>query len=291
MDQRPLGMVGLGLLGSALAERFLRAGHVVVGYDVAPDRRDLFASLGGRCAGSAAEVVRASARTVLSLPTSDVVETVLREASDELRDGAVVMDTTTGDPTRTEAVGRQLADRGVRYLDATVVGSSEQVRSADAVALVGGEPSDFAACEDLFGCFAREWFHVGPCGSGARMKLAVNLVLGLNRAVLAEGLSFAAACGLDPAEALRVFQASAAYSRVMDVKGRKMVEGDFRPHARVAQHLKDVRLILAAAGHVGATVPLSHLHEQLLATVCAAGLGDADNAAVITAFAPTRDDS
>jgi 3-hydroxyisobutyrate dehydrogenase-like beta-hydroxyacid dehydrogenase len=116
------------------------------------------------------------------------------------------------------------------------------------------------------------------------MKLVVNLVLGLNRAALAEGLAFARACGLDPGEALRVLRAGAAYSQVMDAKGRKMVDHDFRPQARVAQHLKDVRLILAEAERAGAAVPLSELHRQLLERVVAAGLGDADNAAVIRAF-------
>jgi 2-hydroxy-3-oxopropionate reductase len=220
------------------------------------------------------------------LPTSDVVEAVANQVSSAWRANAVVIDTTTGDPAKTTAIGDGLAAVGVRYLDATIVGSSEQVRTADAVALVGGDPATVAACTDLFACFAREWFHVGPRGSGARMKLAVNLVLGLNRAVLAEGLSFAAACGLDPGETLRVLQATSAYSRVMDVKGRKMIERDFHPQARLAQHLKDVRLIVAAAEQSGATVPLSETHRRLLESACAAGMGDDDNSAIIAAFAP-----
>jgi 3-hydroxyisobutyrate dehydrogenase-like beta-hydroxyacid dehydrogenase len=291
MDHDPLGLIGLGLLGSALAERFLAAGHTVCGYDIASDRRDQFQRLGSRTAASAGEVARACRRTVLSLPNSDVVENVVNEMADAWCEGVVVIDTTTGDPERTTAIGQRLAAMGVRYLDATVVGSSEQVRVGDAVALVGGEQADCAACAALFACFAREWFHVGACGSGARMKLAVNLVLGLNRAVLAEGLTFAAACGLDPSATLRVLQATSAYSRVMDVKGRKMIERDFRPQARLAQHLKDVRLILAAAERSGATVPLSEAHRGLLESARAAGLGDRDNSAIITAFAPKSTDS
>src|SRR5438105_8385200 len=157
MDRRPVGMVGLGLLGAALAERFLRAGHPVVGFDVDPDRRRLLTDLGGRGAASAGEAVRAAGCTVLSLPTSEVVEAVLGETAGDLSGGAVVLDTTTGDPERTAAVGRRLAGRGVRYVDAAVVGSSELVRSAEAVALVGGDRTDCDACADLFACFAREW--------------------------------------------------------------------------------------------------------------------------------------
>jgi 3-hydroxyisobutyrate dehydrogenase-like beta-hydroxyacid dehydrogenase len=284
MDHRSVGMIGLGLLGSALAERFLRAGHAVVGYDIDPDRRRLLASLGGRPTDSAGMVVRDSGRTVLSLPTTDEVETVLAETAPDMRAGMVVVDTTTGDPDRRPSVGARLAASGVRYLDAAVVGSSELVRSADAVALVGGDQADADACADLFDCFARQWFYLGPWGSAARMKLVVNLVLGLNRAVLAEGLAFARACGLDQAVALGVLRAGAAYSRVMDTKGPKMVGRDFEPQARLAQHLKDVGLILAEAERTGATVPLSELHRDLLQRLVAAGLADADNAAIIRAF-------
>jgi 3-hydroxyisobutyrate dehydrogenase-like beta-hydroxyacid dehydrogenase len=116
------------------------------------------------------------------------------------------------------------------------------------------------------------------------MKLVVNLVLGLNRAVLAEGLAFAKANALDPALALEVLQSGAAYSRVMDSKGPKMIAGDFSPEARLSQHHKDVRLILQAAAEHGIQLSLSALHEQLLAELESRGLGDCDNSVVIRAF-------
>ena len=116
------------------------------------------------------------------------------------------------------------------------------------------------------------------------MKLVVNLVLGLNRAALAEGLALARWCDLDLGQCLRVLQAGAAYSRVMDTKGRKMIEQDFRPEARLSQHLKDVRLILALAEQVGARTPLSQLHRELLERAEAAGWGQDDNSAVIRLF-------
>jgi 3-hydroxyisobutyrate dehydrogenase-like beta-hydroxyacid dehydrogenase len=150
--------------------------------------------------------------------------------------------------------------------------------------MVGGEPGAFEQCRDLFDSFAGRAFHVGPCGSGARMKLVFNLVLGLNRAVLAEALSFAARYGVDPAAALDVLKAGAAYSKVMDIKGGKMLTGDFTPEARLSQHLKDVRLILSAAEHCGAKVPLSEIHRALLEQAEAAGFGTLDNSAVIKAF-------
>jgi 3-hydroxyisobutyrate dehydrogenase-like beta-hydroxyacid dehydrogenase len=113
------------------------------------------------------------------------------------------------------------------------------------------------------------------------MKLALNLVLGLNRAVLAEGLTFAEALGLNPETALEVLRAGPAWSRVMETKGGKMLRRDFTPEARLSQHLKDVRLILAAGERGGAPLPLSSLHREILERAEAEGLGAEDNSAVI----------
>jgi 3-hydroxyisobutyrate dehydrogenase-like beta-hydroxyacid dehydrogenase len=116
------------------------------------------------------------------------------------------------------------------------------------------------------------------------MKLVSNLVLGLNRAGLAEGLVFARTLGIDLEAALQVLIGSMAYSRIMDTKGRKMIEGDFRTQARLAQHLKDIRLILAAATAAGQDLPLTETHCRLLEAAESAGFGDADNSAIIRAF-------
>jgi 3-hydroxyisobutyrate dehydrogenase-like beta-hydroxyacid dehydrogenase len=281
---QPLGLVGIGLLGAALAERFLRAGHAVLGFDRREERRQALRSLGGEAADSVRDVGLRSRRTVLCLPDSTVVSAVLSELEGQLPPGTVLLDTTTGDPEQTARTGRSLADKGVAYLDACVLGSSEEARGGTVVVLTGGEAGAFAENTDLLRCFAKQWFHVGPWGSGARMKLVVNLVLGLNRAVLAEALEFARAGGLDLGTTLEVLRAGAAYSRVMDAKGEKMLTRDFRPQARLAQHLKDVRLILDQARRAGAKVPLSEAHLALLERAVELGAGDEDNSAVARAY-------
>lgn len=284
METKAIGLIGAGLLGSALAERMLHAGLAVIGYDIDSRRRELLRAAGAVSVDSAHDVAARCRRVVLSLPTSDEVEAVVDQIEGVLEQDALVIDTTTGEPDRTAMLGARLAARGVGYVDATVSGSSAQARACDVVVMAGGQPAAVEACEDLFACFARRWFHVGPCGSGARMKLVANLVLGLNRAALAEGLSLAKAIGLEPPTALEVLKEGAAYSRAMDTKGEKMVRGDFSPQARLSQHLKDVRLILASAAKAGIDLPLSSVHQRLLEQVEAAGFGAADNSAVIKAF-------
>jgi len=271
-----VGLIGIGLLGSALSQRLRDAGFSVTGFDIDPAR--------GGNAASAAEVASSCRRILLSLPDSKVVAGVLDEIEVHLAGGAIIADTTTGDPEEMAAFGARLAERGVRYLDATVAGSSRQVLAGEAMVIAGGDKSALEACAPLFACFARQTFHAGPAGAGARMKLVLNLVLGLNRAVLAEGLSLAERCGVDPAAALEILKAGPAYSRVMDTKGRKMLASDFTPEARLAQHLKDVRLILDMGRRTGARLPLSELHEKLLAALAGGGFAGADNSAIIQAF-------
>ena len=146
---------------------------------------------------------------------------------------------------------------------------------------MAGEQSAFQACDDLWDCLAAKTFYVGAWGNAIRMKLVTNLVLGLNRAVLAEGLVFADATGLSREDALQVLLNSPAYSRTMDAKGPKMVHGEFTPQARLSQHIKDVRLMLEEAARGGASLPISAVHLDLLEQAEAAGLGELDNSAII----------
>jgi 3-hydroxyisobutyrate dehydrogenase-like beta-hydroxyacid dehydrogenase len=275
-----IGLIGLGLVGDALAERFTASGFGVMGFDIDPQRL--------RTADSAEAVASSCSRIVLSLPTSDVVASVVDSMLPHLAEGAILIDTTTGDPGHAAALGERLARRGIHYLDAEIGGSSRQVRAGDVIVLCGGDHALYERCADVFATFARRTFYLGTWGSGARMKLAMNLVLGLNRAVLAEGLTFASAVGLDPQVALDVLQAGPAWSRVMEIKGAKMLQGDFTPEARLSQHLKDVRLILAAGDRAGAPLPLSALHREILEKAEAAGLGAQDNSAVIEMWRQDR---
>jgi 3-hydroxyisobutyrate dehydrogenase-like beta-hydroxyacid dehydrogenase len=278
---RPIGLIGLGLMGSAIAERLHAAGFSVIGWDIAAPARARFRKLGGQPAASATDVFTRCDRILLSLPDTKITRSVLREAAPTLHYGHIIADTTTGDPRDTEELCRQIAPTGATYLDATISGNSDQVRRGEVLVMVGGLKPAFTRCKELFDTFAARTIHTGITGSAARMKLVTNLVLGLNRAALAEGLSFAHALKLDGKQVLKILRASMAYSRIMDVKGEKMLRGDFKPQARLSQHLKDVRLMLAAAAKAHTKLPLSETHRKILSAAEAAGFGQLDNSAII----------
>lgn len=277
-NRKHVGLIGLGLMGTALTQRLLEDGYRVAVWNRTRSKADALIARGAEWSDNP---LAACDRVVLSLYTTEVVAQVLEELRDGLRPGQIILDTTTGEPAQTAALGKRLAARGVRYLDSPISGSSEQTRRGEATVMVGGDRVAFEACADLWPVLGQKVFHVGPCGSAAKMKLISNLVLGLNRAALAEGLAFAEAIGVAPVAALEVMAGSMAYSKAMDVKGRKMVERDFSVQARLSQHLKDVRLMLQAAGEAGMPLPLADTHRQLMEQAEAAGLGDLDNSAII----------
>jgi 3-hydroxyisobutyrate dehydrogenase-like beta-hydroxyacid dehydrogenase len=286
---RAVGLIGLGLIGTALADRLIAAGKHGVGWDINPERVAALREKGGEVAPGAAEVFSCCRRVLLSLPSHHEVADVIQSAAAPSGLGLTIIDTSTGDPASTERLAGMLRDRGISYLDATISGSSAQVRAGAVTLMIGGDAESIAASSDIFESIARQTFHTGPAGTGAKMKLVTNLVLGLNRAALAEGLTLAASLGLDLTLSLAVMRGSAAYSRIMDTKGERMIHGDFAPDARLSQHLKDVRLIVDIGRQAGLPMALSAAHRAVLEEAEAAGYGELDNSAIIKVLqAPGR---
>jgi 3-hydroxyisobutyrate dehydrogenase-like beta-hydroxyacid dehydrogenase len=291
MDKNRIGLIGIGLLGTALAERMHQAGFVVSGYDVnwtyfnqqQRERPELAATVVKM--DSVEQVVSQHDMIVMCLPDSAAVQNAIGSCEQALRPGTLIIDATTGDPDSVAQIAARLASFQAGYFDATIAGSSQQARQGEAVVVVGGSDQDVERASAVLESWSSRRFHVGAAGSGQRMKLVINLVLGLNRAVLAEGLNLAERAGIDPAAALEVLKATPAYSAAMDTKGVKMLKRDYAVQAKLSQHLKDVRLIRALAYRSGAATPLSDVHEELLKLSETAGFADADNSAVIEAYA------
>jgi 3-hydroxyisobutyrate dehydrogenase-like beta-hydroxyacid dehydrogenase len=274
----PVGVIGLGLFGTAVAERLIGGGFPTHLWNRTREKANSLIAAGGRWSDNPfveCEIV------VISLYTTEIVKEVLGQMQSGLRNGQIIVDTTTGDPSQTSALGDWLAGRGVEYLEAPIAASSEQTRRGEAMAMIAGSESAFARARQVIECIAPKTFFMGPWGAATKMKLVNNLVLGINRIALAEGLVFAKAIGMDPARVLSVLQEGNAYSVVMDVKGQKMLDGDFTPQGKLSQHLKDVRLILDEARRAGIELPLSQTHRKLLLAAEEAGFGDQDNSAII----------
>jgi len=279
-----IGLIGIGLVGTAIAERLLSSNFKVVGFDIDSARCRHFEELGGNAVSSPAVIAQEADRVVLSLPETDIVRQVVEGPAGILEAKTppkYIIDTTTGDPEETVALAQRLAKREIYLLDSTISGSSQQVRDKEAVFMVGGDKAAFETCTDIFQTLTEKVFYLGASGNGSKAKLASNLILGLNRVALAEGLVFASKLGLELETFLELLKVTPACSAVMDTKGKKMLNGDFTTESRIRQHHKDVSLILKYAEMAGQELPLSKVHLDVLEKAIEAGNGDLDNAAII----------
>lgn len=283
---KTVGLIGIGLMGTALARRLLDSGYQVVGFDVDPAKRAALETMGGETAASVAEVAERCQRSLIAVMTIGQVEQVVEGPGGLLDAGAVgapgiAMCTSTCEPDRIEALAVRTAARGLAFLDTPVSGTSQQVLRGDGYGLVAGDKAAAAAAEDVLSVIYPRHQFVGPAGAATKTKLAVNHILGLNRVALAEGLVFAEKLGLDLHGFLDVARKSAAYSQIMDVKGDKMVDGDFTPVSKVSQHLKDVRVMVSEARRRSQTLPFASVLVDVLEGCERHGDGERDNAIMI----------
>lgn len=271
-------------MGEVFARRLMDAGMAVSGFDPDPARMARLAEIGGHPAITIAELAGPARCIIVAVFSTEQVEDVIENhLLPALGDDSnkIVMVMSTCDPDRVAALAARVAPRGLRYLDAPVSGTSDQVMRGDGVALIGGDPALAAEVAPVLDALFVRRFHVGKIGDGGRAKLAVNLILGLNRLALAEGLVFAERLGLDPAAFLEVAKGSASYSQVMETKGAKMVGNDFRPEGRVKQALKDTHLMLDQAAAAGQTLLALQIHADVLAACVQAGEAELDSSAIV----------
>ena len=280
----PVAIIGLGLMGEVYAKRLIDANIPVTGFDIDQARRARLAEIGGRPVDTIAELAKPARSVIIAVfnteQVEDVVENHLLPALGD-KSGKIVLCMSTCDPDRVAALAERVIPRGIRYLDVPVSGTSDQVRRGDGVALIGGDVAIAQDVTDILDALFVRRFHVGKVGDGGRAKLAVNLILGLNRLAMAEGLVFAEKLGLDPAAFLDVARGSASYSQVMETKGPKMVRDDFSPEGRVKQTLKDVHLMLDQAAAIGQKLSMLEVHADVLDACVRAGEAELDNSAVI----------
>lgn len=277
-----IGLIGLGLVGMALAQRLAEAGEAVLGHDPDPARAALLPDC---VAATPAEILAGCGVVILAVYDADQVEQVLFDAPPQGRPVTCIC-VTTCTAGRIAAIAARWDALGHGFIEFPLSGNSAQIRAGEATGLVAGQAAARAAARRILQILAPERLEFGAAGEAAVAKLGINLVLQLNRAALAEGLAFAEALGLAPAAFLGALSRSAAQSAVMAGKGPKMVARDYAPQSHISQTLKDADMILAEAGAAGQRLPLMAAQRALLARAITLAGGHADSAAVMEACRP-----
>jgi len=288
---KTVGIIGLGLVGNALAYRLHQAGYGCVGFDINEQSRTKFEQPGFKSVSSIEEVLTLANTILLTVYDTNGVIQVIEEILDFFKNPTVytsskhthIIDCSTGDPKKLEDLSSKLSTLGlgIYFIEAPLSGSSLQIQEGTATLLLGGEKSQIENIKHVLDSIALSQVYVGKVGMAARAKLATNLVLGLNRAALAEGMVFAEKMGIDRKVFLDMILQTPARSEAASLKGEMMVNKKFEPQSRIRQHLKDVDLMIAAARSQGQRLPLSETHATLMKSAVNCGDGELDNAAII----------
>ena len=282
-----IGIVGLGLLGHAIASRLIKAGHTVIGFDVLPDRVSALTAMGGTPASSAAAVAQSAEAVCTLLPSLATAEAAILGAGGVLagaRPDLAVIQMSTISPTLTERLSREVTARGLGFLDCPVSGTSSMVERGDGIFFVGGDRALFERWQPVLESVLARAVLVGRVGQAMVLKLVANLLVALNSAAAAEALTLARKAGLDLPLALDVLNASAAASSMLKVRGPMIVRGEFPAQMKLDLFMKDIHLMQEAATAVGAPLPFTDLAERLYAAAQAQGHGGEDLAVVVTAL-------
>jgi 2-hydroxy-3-oxopropionate reductase len=280
----PVGFVGLGVMGRPMARNLLRAGHRVVVWNRSAGPAAELAAAGATVARTPAELAAATPVVLTMLPDLPQVEEVLRRDDGLLAGmtrGSVLVVLGTVSPVAVRDLGARLEPARVAVIDAPVSGGDVGAEQATLSIMVGGRPEDVARVRPYLEAMGTTVDHLGPLGAGQLAKACNQIVVAATLTALSEALVLARRGGLDPQRVFAVLGGGLAASRVLEVKGPKLLGGDFRPGGAAAFQHKDLGFALAAAREEGVALPLTALVDQLYGAARWNGFGDDDHSVVV----------
>jgi putative dehydrogenase len=281
MESRAIGMIGLGIMGSAMSASLIRAGFKVVGYDVLPQRRKDLRRAGGTAANSCREVAKKCDILVTSLPSSEALLDTAAELAKSAKPHQIVVETSTLPIPVKEEARKILAARGVILLDCTLSGTGAQARAKDLVVYASGDRKSYRRVSPVLDGFARAHYYVGAFSAGSKMKFVANLLVAIHNVAAAEAMVLAIKSGLDPALALKVVSDGAGSSRMLQVRGPMMVKGDYSDATmKVQTWQKDMTIIGDFARKLNCPTPLFSASAPIYTAAMAMGRGAEDTGVV-----------
>ncbi len=285
MSQPTIGFIGLGIMGRPMAGHLLKAGYALVVHDVVREAVAAAVAAGAAEAPSPKAVAERSDVIITMLPDSPDVEAVALGPAgliEGVRAGMIYADMSTIAPMAAVKVATALGEKGVRCLDAPVSGGEVGAINASLSIMVGGDEAAFEAMRPLFEKLGKTITLCGPNGAGQIVKACNQIQVALNIAGMAEALVLGAKAGVDPAIIHKVLSGGYAQSRVSDVRGPRVVQGDFTPGFKARFHFKDLNIVLKTGNDYGVPLPVTSLVHELFAVLLASGKGELDHTAVIT---------
>src|SRR5579862_35618 len=278
-----IGFIGLGAMGQLMARRLLSSGFPLVVYDHTSRKTAMLAVKGAVAAPSVRQLARKVEVIISCLPNDEAVLSVYQGPEGVLacaNPGTIVIEMSTISPDTSRALHRMGIERGLEVLDVAISGSTPAAEQGSLTLLGGGDTNVFDSCQLIFAAIAKQYFHMGPSGSGTAMKLVVNALLGVNMQAIAEAVAFGEKAGLDRQLLLQVLAKTAVVAPAHLNKLLRAEHDDYSPQFPLRLMNKDFKLILKKASELGAPMPATAAALQVNAARTAVD-GDEDFSSVI----------
>jgi 2-hydroxy-3-oxopropionate reductase len=279
----PIGFIGLGVMGAAMARNLIQAGFTVTVHNRSRGKVEALVREGAADGGSPAGVARAADVILLCLPDTPDVEQVLFGAdgvAQSLKRDAVVIDCSTISATATVEFARRIGERGGHLLDSPVSGGPKGAQDGTLSCMIGGEAAVVERCMPVFEAIGRTFTHVGGSGAGQACKSCNQLVIVGTLMAVSEAFALAKKMGIDAAKVREALLGGSAQSFVLANHGKRLIDGALAPGFRAELMLKDMKLALGAGRDMGVFMPVTALGAQCFAALCNSGRGGLDNAAL-----------
>ncbi len=264
-----IGFIGLGIMGNPMAKNLIKAGHDLVVFDINPGPMEELAGMGAEKGTSAAQVTSSVELVITMLPNSPDVQNVVFGEKGILEgayDGLIYVDMSSIAPAVSIEVGKALAEKGVKMLDAPVSGGEPKAIDGTIAIMVGGDEATFEKVKDVLLVMGASAVLVGELGSGNTTKLANQIIVAVNIAGMSEAMILAEKAGVNPRSVFEAIRGGLAGSTVLDAKVPLVLEGNFKPGFRIELHIKDLMNAMETAHLKDAPIPLT---SQVLEMMCA----------------------
>lgn len=279
----PLGFIGLGVMGAAMARNLIKAGFKVTVHNRSRVKVDQLVREGATDGGSPAGVARASEAVILCVPDTPDVERVLFSDDGVIhgaRAGTVVIDCSTISPTATVEFAQRLKQQGIEMLDSPVSGGPKGAQDGTLSCMIGGDGATLHRCMPIFKAIGKTFTHVGANGAGQACKACNQLVIVGTLMAVAEAFALAKKMAIDPYKVRDALLGGSAQSFVLQNHGQRLLDGALQPGFRAELMLKDIKLALGTGRDTGSFMPVTALGAQMFAALCNSGRGTLDNAAL-----------
>jgi 2-hydroxy-3-oxopropionate reductase len=282
-----LGFIGLGIMGKPMTRNLLKAGYSVTVYNRSRAAMEELATAGASLADSPREVAEHSQVLFTCLPDSPDVEAVVlgqKGVLEGAKSGLVYVDMSTIAPATSQKIYQALKEKGIQALDAPVSGGDIGAQQGTLSIMVGGDESAFQRVLPLLQAMGKNIVHIGESGAGQVTKACNQIVVALTVQAVAEALTLAKKSGVDVAKVREALLGGFAQSRVLEVHGKRMLEGDFAPGFKLDLHRKDMNIVLQTGRELGVPLLGSAQVTMLMDALIAQGKGELDNAAIATLY-------